>query len=76
MNCEMGAHIRPAGWDNWRNPDNEKTARFAEFNSTGPGANPTQRASWSRQLGKDEAGKITVEAVLAGSDRWNPLARQ
>ena len=76
LNCEMGAHIRPAGWDNWRNSDNEKTARFAEFNSTGPGANPAQRAPWSRQLGKDEAGEITVEAVLAGSDRWNPLARE
>ena len=75
LNCEMGAHIRPAGWDNWRNSDNEKTARFAEFNSTGPGANPAQRAPWSRQLGKDEAGEITVEAVLGGSDRWNPLAR-
>ena len=76
LNCEMGAHIRPAGWDNWRNSDNEKTARFAEFNSTGPGANPAQRAPWSRQLGKDEAGEITVEAVLGGSDRWNPLARE
>lgn len=24
INCEMGKHICPAGWDNWRNPENEK----------------------------------------------------
>ncbi|WP_235727015.1 pectinesterase family protein [Hymenobacter siberiensis] len=38
LNTEMGAHITPAGWDNWKNPANEKTAYFAEYRSTGPGA--------------------------------------
>lgn len=76
VNCEMGAHIKPAGWDNWRNSDNEKTARFTEFNSTGPGANPAHRVPWSRQLSEDEAEKITSATVLGGSDHWNPLATQ
>jgi pectinesterase len=48
------------------------TARFAEFNSTGPGANPGKRVKWAKQLTKDEAGKITIESVLGGSDAWNP----
>ena len=26
INCEFGNHIRPEGWHNWRNPENEKTA--------------------------------------------------
>ncbi|MFQ7444275.1 MAG: hypothetical protein ACLRNA_09405 [Gemmiger formicilis] len=26
------------GWDNWRDPENEKTARFGEHGSTGPGS--------------------------------------
>ena len=26
INCEMGSHIRPEGWHNWNNTDNEKTA--------------------------------------------------
>jgi pectinesterase len=74
LNCTMGAHIRPFGWNNWRNPANEQTARFAEYNSTGPGANPDQRAKWSKQLTKDEADKITIGSVLGGEDSWNPLA--
>ena len=72
LNCWMGDHIKPEGWNNWRNPTNELTARFAEFNSTGPGANPEQRVKWSKQLAKAEAAKITVESVLGGNDQWNP----
>jgi pectinesterase len=73
LNCEMGAHIKPAGWDNWRNPQNEKTARYAEYNSTGPGANPDGRLPWTKQLRREEADSITIEKVLAGADGWNPL---
>jgi len=72
LNCELGGHIKPEGWNNWRNPTNELTARFAEYNSTGPGANPEARYKWARQLTKAEAEKITLSAVLGGSDNWNP----
>lgn len=73
LNCEMGDHISPKGWNNWRNPTNELTARFAEYNSTGPGATPDQRVKWVKQLTKDEAEKITIKSVLGGSDAWNPV---
>ncbi len=46
INCELGEHIVPAGWDNWRDPANEKTARYSETGSFGPGARG-QRASWA-----------------------------
>lgn len=72
LNCEMGAHIKPEGWNNWRNPTNELTARYAEYNSTGPGANPEKRFKWTRQLTKEEADKITLDSVLGGNDHWNP----
>jgi pectinesterase len=72
LNCEMGDHIKPEGWNNWRNPTNELTARYAEYNSSGPGANPDKRFKWTKQLTKEEAGKITVESVLGGNDGWNP----
>ena len=49
IDCEMGEHITPAGWDNWRNPDNEKTARYSESGSKGPGANAAARAPWAKQ---------------------------
>ena len=72
LNCEMGAHIKPEGWDNWRNAENEKTARYAEYGSTGPGANPSKRTAWSKQLSKEEAERITLSAVLGGKDHWKP----
>jgi pectinesterase len=70
--CEMGEHIQPAGWHNWGKPDNEKTARYAEYRSSGPGANPAARAAWSRQLTEADARNWTVQAILGGSDQWRP----
>jgi pectinesterase len=72
LNTEMSGVVRPVGWNNWRDPAREKTARYAEFNSTGPGANPSARAKWARQLTDRQAAAITVEKVLGGSDGWNP----
>ena len=72
IECELGDHIEPAGWHNWGKPDNEKTARYAEYASTGPGANPAARVPWSKQLTAAEAAAYTVQNVLAGPDGWNP----
>lgn len=38
MDCDLSEEVHPDGWDNWRNPSNERTARFGETGSTGPGA--------------------------------------
>ena len=72
LRTEMCAAVRPEGWHNWKKPDAEKTAFYAEFASTGPGANPAARAPWSRQLTAAEAAAYTIPAVLGGADRWNP----
>jgi pectinesterase len=66
----MGSHIHPVAWDNWRNPENEKTAFYAEYNSKGPGANPKGRAGWSRQLSKKEAKAYTLKNIFGD---WQPL---
>ncbi len=58
IDCELGDHITPAGWDNWRNPDNEKTARYFEQGSRGPGANLKDRVNWSHQLTHKEIEKL------------------
>ena len=73
IRTEMGGHIIPAGWDNWKNPENEKTAFYAEYESTGPGSNVSGRVAWSRQLSKKEAERYTVNNVLSGGDGWHPL---
>ena len=72
LNTEMSEVVLPAGWDNWRQPHREKTSRYAEYNSTGPGANPRARVPWARQLTEAEAKKITLEKVLGGADGWDP----
>ena len=53
----------------------ELTARYSEFGSAGPGANPDKRVKWAKPLTEEEAGKVTVEMVLGGSDGWNPAAQ-
>jgi len=50
IRCDMGSHILPEGWHNWNKPEAEKTARYAEYKSSGPGANPALRVPWSRQM--------------------------
>lgn len=70
MNCEMGAHIVPAGWHNWGDTANEKTARYEEYNNSGAGASTAQRVSWSRQLTKKEAAQVTTDNVFTINDKW------
>jgi pectinesterase len=62
--CWLDKGIKPAGWDNWRDPNREKTAYYAEYKSSGPGANPEGRVKWSHQLTDDEAGKYLPENFM------------
>src|SRR5262249_26814121 len=73
LNTEMSEVVRPAGWDNWRKPKAETTTYYAEFNNTGPGATPAERAPWAKKLTAAEADNYTLESVLGGADGWNPL---
>ena len=70
IQCNMGKHILPEGWDNWRNKNNEKTVFYAEYKSKGEGANPGKRVAYSKQL-KNTDG-YSIEEVLSGNDGWNP----
>jgi pectinesterase len=72
LNCELPAAVRTEGWYDWKKPEAHATARYAEFNSTGPGANPAGRPDWTRQLSEGEARQMTVEKVLGGVDNWEP----
>lgn len=62
LNCDLGAHIRPEGWHDWKKP--HETIRYEEYKSFGLGANPDKRASFSRQLTDDEAAEYTKKNVL------------
>jgi len=82
INCNMGAYIRPEGWNNWRSPDKEKTAFYAEYKSTGPGANPEGRVKWSKQLTDTEAAEYTMSKIFSRNSvpipvvgSWDPLIK-
>ncbi|OHB51048.1 MAG: hypothetical protein A2Y10_17135 [Planctomycetes bacterium GWF2_41_51] len=63
-NCWLDKGIKPFGWDNWRDPNREKTAFYAEYKSSGPGANPSARAKWSHQLTDEQARKFQPEFFM------------
>ncbi|MDR2622229.1 MAG: pectin esterase [Dysgonamonadaceae bacterium] len=70
MNCRLPEGINPQGWDNWRNPENEKTARYMEYNNSGAGAAAVQRVKWAKILTDKEAAVYTPENVMKGCDGW------
>ncbi len=75
LNTEMGAQIAPAGWENWGKASNEATAYYAEYASTGPGANPAGRVKWAHQLTVKEARQYTLKTVFGGPVGWEPVRK-
>lgn len=68
IETELGAHVSAVGWV----PMGENTlatARFAEFETTGPGSKPSQRAPQSSQLSSSEAAEYTVDTIFSD---WDP----
>ncbi len=73
IRCEMGSHICPAGWDNWRNPANEKTARYGEYGNTGAGASMHGRVAWSVSLSQGQAERLSrPEYIYKMCKEWVP----
>ena len=62
INCEMGEHIHPLGWEDWNKPHGHFF--YAEYHSTGPGAAPDKRADFSHQLSHEQAMEYTMENIL------------
>jgi len=74
LNTEMSEVVRPEGWHNWDRPEREKTARYQEFGTTGPGASRS-RVPWARTLTPADARAMSARSVLRGSDEWDPLRK-
>ena len=77
LNTEMSEAVRPERWNNWNDPAREKTARFSEYHSTGPGGEVKPRPDglavpWAHRLTEAEVRQLSLETVLAGADGWNP----
>jgi len=74
IDTELPANVIPEGWNLWGRSGERPQAYYAEFHSTGPGANPAARAPWSHQLTAREAAHYQTRVFLAGKDHWNPEA--
>jgi pectin methylesterase-like acyl-CoA thioesterase len=70
LDTEMPASIAAEGWHEWEHNGQPSlpTSFYAEFRSTGPGANPGGR----RQLSAGEAARFALKTFLAGDDQWDP----
>ncbi|MGL4519869.1 MAG: pectinesterase family protein [Phocaeicola sp.] len=71
IQCDLGKHIAPEGWNNWGKSSNEETVLYAEYKNRGEGAATKKRVSYGQQLRNID--RYSPEQVLLGSDGWNPV---
>lgn len=64
LECHIGAHIRPEGWNDWGKADFAHTGLYAEYGCTGAGSDTSARAEFSRTLTAEEAAAITYEDFM------------
>ncbi|GIO52495.1 MULTISPECIES: pectinesterase family protein [Paenibacillus] len=72
VDCRMGGHIEPLGWDDWNDPGRRLTARYREFGTRFDPAAPApggQRAGWAVYQETLE-GAPQKEQVFTGTDFW------
>lgn len=75
INCDMGKHILPIGWHNWGKESNEKTSRYGEYGSKGPGAQG-ERAAWAKNPDSAEVkALLDLNKVFYNTTTWNPLEK-
>jgi polygalacturonase len=74
LNTEMGNFIDPAGWREWHPGESHsiETVFYAEYNSTGPGAQTAERDPHTHFLTPQQAGQYEPSVFLRGSDSWDP----
>ena len=74
IKTELPAAVIPQGWNAWGRSNETPQAYYAEYKSSGAGANPSARVSWSHQLTAAQAAHYMPKVFLAGADHWNPEA--
>ena len=60
IDCELGKHISPLGFNKWNNTNRDKTARFYEYTKN---IDLSHRVTWAKQLTNDEANEY-VDSFL------------
>ena len=78
IGCDMCKEINPLGWPTTWHMEYAATStdlHLYEYKNTGLGANMNNRISWKglRAMTDMEAKDYTIQNVLGGNDKWNPL---
>ncbi len=68
IRTEMSKIVRPEGWHNWTGPEREKTARYEEFGSFGPGGSQEGRVRWGKKLSVDEVVSYEANQIFSYSE--------
>lgn len=72
IDCKISDVIKKEGWNNWGKTDNEKTATFVEYNSSGKGRDlQNKRVRWARRLHTNEVSKYDRNQVLGDDFDFN-----
>ncbi len=58
IDCQLGKHVLPEGYNKWNDTNRDKTARFYEYTQN---LNTATRVSWSHQLTVSEANKYVAD---------------
>ena len=75
LNTEMSNNVRPVGWNNWNDPAKEKTARYAEYASTGPGGERGSRVAWGAPIDGCRGEDILDRKCFGRSGRLGSAGR-
>lgn len=73
LDCKVGKHIHPDLFHDWKKPAAREHAYFATYRLTGRKENTSDTTdSFAKCLKESETAAYTRQAVLGGSDHWNP----
>ncbi|MCP3396997.1 MULTISPECIES: pectinesterase family protein [unclassified Bradyrhizobium] len=74
LSTKMNAPVMADGWSEWKlgKTNRLKTAYYAEYESTGIGANLRGREPYSHQLNDSEAKQWSLKAFFADDTNWLP----
>ncbi|KAF9265315.1 pectin lyase-like protein [Marasmius fiardii PR-910] len=70
VNTFMENVVQPVGWKPFSGRPFVNTTFYAEFNSTGPGGNVSDRISIEHFLTPDEVKEFTLDSVFLGRPSW------
>ncbi|CAI0409749.1 unnamed protein product [Linum tenue] len=71
IRCNMEALVTGQGWMPWTGDFALATLYYGEFESSGDGANPSERVKWSSQVPTEHVGAYSVQNFIQGNE-WIP----